>query len=82
MNELCFEIGAWGDMTPHTLKLSILTAAAAAQSSTSVKVGDRTTQLYANDEAILSIVQTRKDSERCKLGGLVKFASGSIHRRN
>ena len=51
----------------------------AAQSSTLAKVGDSITQLYANDEAILSVIKTRK--ERRKQGGLVKFKCGSIDPR-
>ena len=40
---------------------------------------DDITQLYVNDEAILSTIRTRK--ERRKQGGLVKFAYGSIDLR-
>jgi len=56
--------------------------AAAAQSSITAKLtklGDDITQLYTNDEAILSMVQTRK--ERRKQGGLIKFSHGSIDLR-
>ena len=66
----------FGDTRLHPLKVN---ATAAAQSSASVKVGDSITQLYANDEAILSVIQTRK--ERRKQGGLVKFECGSIDPR-
>ncbi|KAF8816517.1 P-loop containing nucleoside triphosphate hydrolase protein [Phlegmacium glaucopus] len=55
-------------------------ATAAAQLSIKLANPDENiTQLYSNDEGILSVIQTRK--ERRKQGGLVKFASGSIDPR-
>ena len=61
---------------------AVNTATAQSESSTTAKLAnpcDNITQLYVNDEAILSTIQTRK--ERCKQGGLVKFAYGSIDPR-
>ena len=52
------------------------------ESSKTAKLADPSDdiiQLYANDEAILSSIKTRK--ERRKQGGLVKFAYGSIDPR-
>ena len=61
---------------------AINTTTAQSESSITAKLADscdNITQLYVNDEAILSTIQTRK--ERCKQGGLVKFAYGSIDPR-
>ena len=58
------------------------TVNATAESSITAKLtdhGDSIAQLYTKDEAILSVIQTRK--ERRKQGGLVKFACGSIDPR-
>jgi nuclear GTP-binding protein len=60
----------------------INTATAQSESSITAKPADscdNITQLYANDEAILSTIRTRK--ERRKQGGIVKFAYGSIDSR-
>jgi nuclear GTP-binding protein len=60
----------------------IKTAPAQSESSITAKLADpcdNITQLYANDEAILSTIRTRK--ERRKQGGLVKFTYGSIDSR-
>ena len=60
----------------------IKTATAPPESSITAKLGDpcdNLTQFYANDEAILSTIKTRK--EKRKQGGIVKFAYGSIDPR-
>ena len=60
----------------------INTSTAQSESSKTAKLADPSDdiiQLYANDEAILSSIKTRK--ERRKQGGLVKFAYGSIDPR-
>lgn len=68
-----------GRFQRYTTPLAQAVNAAAAQSSTLAKADDSNTQLYADDEAILSITQTRK--ERRKQGGVVKFDCGSIDLR-
>jgi nuclear GTP-binding protein len=61
-----------------TLPVSAVNAIVA-QSSPAAKLADSISELYVNDEAIISIVQTRK--ERRKQGGLVGFTCGSIDPR-
>ena len=69
-----------GKFMRYTTPPVINTAAAQSSITTNItKLGDDITQLYANDEAILSKVQTRK--ERRKQGSLVKFSYESIDPR-
>lgn len=63
-HELCSEIGAWRYATPPAQAVNV--NATAAQPSAFGKVSKSITQLYASDEAILSIIQTR--NERRKQG--------------
>lgn len=68
-----------GNFTRYTTPPATSPQSSTAAAAELRNLEDNITQLYANDEAILSIVQTRK--ERRKQGGLVRFASGSIDPR-
>jgi nuclear GTP-binding protein len=77
-----WSIGKFDRYTTPPSAPVINTATAQSESSITAKLAnpcDNITQLYVNDEAILSTIQTRK--ERRKQGGLVKFAYGSIDPR-
>ena len=77
-----WSIGKFDRYTTPPPATVINTSTAQSESSKTAKLADPSDdiiQLYANDEAILSTVKTRK--ERRKQGGLVKFAYGSIDPR-